>query len=117
ATSPGLLDSRRTSLRTHGGSSGSVTTRTSKAIGRNAMGSRLPVGEFTCPITFESIRPPKPAVKEEDGVTYSYRAITRSRFKLSFASRVAWSYQSRQSCLERTVKRLSSVTPLAGPLR
>jgi hypothetical protein len=30
----------------------------------------LPLGEFTCPITFESVRPPTPVVKEENGVTY-----------------------------------------------
>jgi hypothetical protein len=30
----------------------------------------LPLGEFTCPITFERVRPPRPVVKEEGGVSY-----------------------------------------------
>jgi hypothetical protein len=49
---------------------GPGNNKASKAIGRNAMEPGLPLGEFTCPIIFESIRPPKPVVREEDGATY-----------------------------------------------
>jgi hypothetical protein len=41
----------------------------------------LPLGEFTCPITFESIRPPKPVVKEEDGVTYVVQGDYETAFQ------------------------------------
>jgi len=34
------------------------------------MEAGLPLGEFTCPVTFEIVRPPRPTVKEEEGVTY-----------------------------------------------
>ena len=30
----------------------------------------LPLGEFTCPIRFEMVRPPQPVVKHEQGATY-----------------------------------------------
>ena len=30
----------------------------------------MPLGEFICPITFEIVRPPRPIVKEEAGITY-----------------------------------------------
>ena len=40
----------------------------------------LPLGEFACPITFESIRPPKPVVKEEDGVTY----VVQGDYEIAF---------------------------------
>ena len=44
----------------------------------------LPLGEFTCPITFESIRPPKPVVKEEDGVTY----VVQGDYEITFQGQV-----------------------------
>jgi hypothetical protein len=34
------------------------------------METRLPAGDFTCTVTFETVRPPNPVVKEEGGVTY-----------------------------------------------
>ena len=43
----------------------------------------LPLGEFTCPITFESIRPPKPVVKNEDGVTY----VVQGDYEIAFQNR------------------------------
>ena len=44
------------------------------------MESRLPLGEFTCPITFEIVRPPKPVVKEEGGVTY----VVQGDYEIAF---------------------------------
>src|SRR5437868_15303933 len=44
------------------------------------MGTDLPVGEFTCPITFERVRPPRPVVKEEGGVSY----VVQSDYELAF---------------------------------
>ena len=40
----------------------------------------LPVGEFTCPITFERVRPPRPVVKAEGGVTY----VVQGGYELAF---------------------------------
>jgi hypothetical protein len=40
----------------------------------------LPLGEFTCPITFERVRPPRPVVKEEGGVSY----VVQSDYRLAF---------------------------------
>ena len=40
----------------------------------------LPVGEFTCPITFERVRPPRPVVKEEGGITY----VVQGDYELAF---------------------------------
>jgi hypothetical protein len=40
----------------------------------------LPVGEFTCLITFESVRPPRPVVKQEGGVTY----VVQSDYEIAF---------------------------------
>ena len=34
------------------------------------MRTSFPLGEFTCPITFERVRPPHPIVKEEGGISY-----------------------------------------------
>jgi hypothetical protein len=55
----------------------------------------LPLGQFTCPITFESIRPPRPVVKEEAGVTYvvqgdyeiAFRTVLRFEDKKEFPIR------------------------------
>ena len=44
------------------------------------VGPGLPLGEFTCPITFEIIRPPQPVVREEDGVTY----VVQSDYEIAF---------------------------------
>jgi hypothetical protein len=40
----------------------------------------LPLSEFTCPITFERVRPPRPVVKEEGGVSY----VVQSDYELAF---------------------------------
>src|SRR5262245_2385634 len=40
----------------------------------------LPRGEFTCPVTFEIVRPPRPVVKEEDGVTY----VVQGDYEIAF---------------------------------
>ena len=44
------------------------------------MEGRLPLGEFTCPIQFERVRPPKPVVREESGVTY----VVQGDYELAF---------------------------------
>jgi hypothetical protein len=44
------------------------------------MKAGLPVGEFTCPITFERVRPPRPVVKTEGGVTY----VVQGDYELAF---------------------------------
>src|SRR5258707_2641342 len=44
------------------------------------METKLPLGEFTCPVTFESVRPPKPLVKQEAGVTY----VVQSDYEIAF---------------------------------
>jgi len=44
------------------------------------MESSLPLGEFTCPITFEIVRPPKPVVKKEGGVTY----VVQGDYEIAF---------------------------------
>ena len=52
------------------------------------MKAGLPRGEFTCPITFEIVRPPRPIVKEDDGVTYVVQGDYEIAFRtvLSFAN-------------------------------
>jgi hypothetical protein len=45
------------------------------------MGTELPLVEFTCAITFESIRPPKPVITEEDGVTY----VVQRDYEIAFS--------------------------------
>ena len=44
------------------------------------MEAGLPLGEFTCPMTFEIVRPPRPVVKEEAGVSY----VVQSDYELAF---------------------------------
>ena len=44
------------------------------------METSLPVGEFTCPITFERVHPPRPVVKEEGGITY----VVQGDYELAF---------------------------------
>jgi len=42
--------------------------------------ARLALGEFTCPIEFQSVRPPRPVVKEEGGVTY----VVQGDYEIAF---------------------------------
>jgi hypothetical protein len=77
----------------------------------------LPLGEFTCPITFESIRPPKPVVKEEDGVTYVVQGDYETAFQTVLRFTSGMELPIRATLLGSTVRRLSSVTPLANPPR
>jgi len=44
------------------------------------MEAGLPLGEFTCPITFEIVRPPRPVVKDEEGVTY----VVQGDYEIAF---------------------------------
>ena len=44
------------------------------------MKADLALGEFTCPITFEPVRPPRPVVKEEEGVTY----VVQGDYEIAF---------------------------------
>jgi len=44
------------------------------------MESGLPTSEFSCPVTFESVRPPRPVVQEEDGVTY----VVQGDYEIAF---------------------------------
>jgi len=44
------------------------------------MEAGLPLGEFTCPITFEMVRPPRPVVKEQEGVTY----VVQGDYEIAF---------------------------------
>ena len=44
------------------------------------MPATLPLGEFTCPITFERVRPPHPIVKEEGGISY----VVQGDYELAF---------------------------------
>lgn len=40
----------------------------------------MPLGEFICPITFEIVRPLRPIVKEEAGITY----VVQSDYEIAF---------------------------------
>jgi hypothetical protein len=44
------------------------------------MDAGLPLGEFTCPIRFEIVRPPQPVVKHEEGVTY----VVQGDYEIAF---------------------------------
>ncbi len=44
------------------------------------MTGEIPLGEFSCPITFEMVRPPRPMVKEEDGVRY----VVQGDYEIAF---------------------------------
>jgi hypothetical protein len=44
------------------------------------MEAGLSIGEFTCPIMFERVRPPRPVVKAEGGVTY----VVQGDYELAF---------------------------------
>lgn len=44
------------------------------------METRLPLGDFTCVVTFEMVRPPNPIVKEEGGVTY----VVQGDYEIAF---------------------------------
>ena len=44
------------------------------------MDAGLPLGEFTCPIRFEMVRPPQPVVKHEEGVTY----VVQGDYEIAF---------------------------------
>jgi hypothetical protein len=44
------------------------------------MEAGLLLGEFTCPITFEIVRPPRPVVKDEEGVTY----VVQGDYEIAF---------------------------------
>jgi hypothetical protein len=44
------------------------------------MPTTLPLGEFTCPITFERVRPPRPIVKDEGGISY----VVQGDYELAF---------------------------------
>jgi hypothetical protein len=46
------------------------------------MDAKLPLGEFTCPIRFEIVRPPKPVVKDEDGVTF----VVQGDYEIAFGT-------------------------------
>ena len=73
----------------------------------------LPLGEFTCPITFEIIRPPKPVVKEEDGVTY----VVQGDYEIAFQTVLRFTSGMELPFSEKTVRRSSFVTPPASPPR
>ena len=42
--------------------------------------ARVALGEFTCAIEFESVRPPRPVVKEEGGATY----VVQGDYEIAF---------------------------------
>jgi hypothetical protein len=44
------------------------------------METRMPLGNFTCAVTFESIRPPNPIREEKGGVTY----VTQRDYEIAF---------------------------------
>jgi hypothetical protein len=44
------------------------------------MEAGLPRGDFTCLVTFEIVRPPRPIVKEEEGVTY----VVQGDYEIAF---------------------------------
>lgn len=46
----------------------------------DTMKAALPLGDFSCPITFESVRPPKPVVQQEGGVTY----VVQGDYEIAF---------------------------------
>jgi hypothetical protein len=56
------------------------------------MEAGLPLGEFTCPITFDTVRPPRPVVKEEGGVSYVLQGDYELAFRtvLRFADGREW---------------------------
>jgi hypothetical protein len=75
----------------------------------------LPLGEFTCPITFERVRPPRPVVKEEGGVSY----VVQSDYELAFRTVLRFSdggnCRLKESCSGRTVRRSWSAMQPASP--
>ena len=68
------------------------------------MKAGLPVGEFMCPIMFERVRPPRPVMKTEAGVTYVVQgdyelavpnsAPFRKRFGIADQRKAIWGEQS-----------------------
>jgi hypothetical protein len=46
------------------------------------MDAGLPLGEFTCPIRFEMVRPPQPVVKHEEAVTY----VVQGDYEMAFGT-------------------------------
>jgi hypothetical protein len=46
------------------------------------MEAGLVLGEFTCPILFEAVRPPRPVVKKEERVTY----IVQRDYEIAFST-------------------------------
>ncbi len=52
------------------------------------MGTGLPLGDFGCVVTFETVRPPNPVIKEEGGATYVVQGDYEIAFQtvLRFAS-------------------------------
>jgi hypothetical protein len=44
------------------------------------MAADLPLGKFTCAVTFEIIRPPKPVREEKNGITY----VVQGDYELAF---------------------------------
>ena len=61
------------------------------------MAADLPLGKFTCPVTFERVRPPKPRREEKDGITYVVQGDYELAFQtvLHFASGAELSIKAR----------------------
>ena len=65
----------------------------------------LPLGEFTCPIRFEMVRPPQPVVKHEEGVTY----IVQGDYEIAFRTTLRFADGKGSA---RTVRRSLSAMPM-----
>jgi hypothetical protein len=59
------------------------------------MEGRLPLGEFTCPIQFGRVRPSKPVLREENGITY---VVQRPRLLHRPKGRETDGIQGRRIC-------------------
>ena len=61
------------------------------------METRLPLGDFTCAVAFETVRPPNPVVEEVGGVTYVRQGDYEIAFQtiLRFASGAALPIRAR----------------------
>jgi hypothetical protein len=81
------------------------------------MKAGLPLGKFTCPIRFEIVRPPKPVVKDEDGVTYVMQGDYEILFRTVLRLGKARSCRSEPNFTARTARRLSCAMRPVGPSR
>ena len=77
----------------------------------NDMDAGFPLGEFTCPIRFEMVRPPQPVVKHEEGVTYIVQGDYEIAFRTTLRFADGKELPTAPDCWARTVRRSLSAMP------